>query len=99
MVICYLMLVRYFVVGDLLPGWSSIVGTIILMGGVQLLSIGLIGEYLAHVFEEVKGRPPYLFKYTPDDAQHESQAPAFHDSAEGGPTVIQLRVQGGAQCA
>ena len=32
------------------------------MGGLQLLSIGLIGEYLAHVFEEVKGRPKYLFK-------------------------------------
>lgn len=65
---------RYFVVGDLLPGWASIVGTILLMGGVQLLSIGLIGEYLAHVFEEVKGRPQYLFKHTPEQAQQGAMA-------------------------
>jgi dolichol-phosphate mannosyltransferase len=63
--LCYL-LGRYFVVGDLVPGWASIVGTIIVMGGFQLLSIGLIGEYLAHIFEEVKARPRYLFKQTPD---------------------------------
>ena len=54
---------RYVVLGDLSPGWASILGTVIMMGGAQLLSIGLIGEYLAHIFEEVKGRPLYLLKY------------------------------------
>lgn len=86
---------RYFIVGDLLPGWASIVGTILLMGGVQLLSIGLIGEYLAHVFEEVKGRPRYLFKYTPEMAMQtavpnlpagrkvgEAEVPEFGTSGE-----------------
>ena len=65
--LCYLayMLGRYLLLGDLVPGWASLLGTVIVMGGAQLLSIGLIGEYLAHVFEEVKGRPLYLFKATP----------------------------------
>jgi dolichol-phosphate mannosyltransferase len=59
---------RYLILGDLSPGWASILGTVIVMGGAQLLSIGLIGEYLAHIFEEVKGRPLYLFKY--ESEQH-----------------------------
>ncbi|MEM6471599.1 MAG: glycosyltransferase family 2 protein [Planctomycetota bacterium] len=55
---------RSVLLGDLVPGWASILGAVILMGGIQLLSIGLIGEYLAHVFEEVKGRPAFVFKYS-----------------------------------
>lgn len=92
---------RYFIVGDLLPGWASIVGTILLMGGVQLLSIGLIGEYLAHVFEEVKGRPQYLFKYTPELA---NQAAATGSSprdrnAAGQAEVSGFATQGEEKCA
>ena len=55
---------RYVLLGDLSPGWASILGTVIVLGGAQLLSIGLIGEYLAHIFEEVKGRPSYVMKYS-----------------------------------
>lgn len=65
---------RYLVLGDLSPGWASILGTVIVMGGAQLLSIGLIGEYLAHIFEEVKGRPLYLFKYESRQHQESSEA-------------------------
>jgi hypothetical protein len=37
----------------------------VILGGLQLVFIGLIGEYLARIFEEVKGRPLYLFKQRP----------------------------------
>ena len=50
---------------DLVPGWSSVVCTMVILGGLQLVFIGLIGEYLARIFEEVKGRPLYLFKQKP----------------------------------
>ena len=53
----------------------------IVMGGAQLLSIGLIGEYLAHVFEEVKGRPLYLFKYESRQHQESSKADRTSDRA------------------
>lgn len=42
------------------PGWASTVLPLYLLGGVQLLSIGLIGEYLGRVYAEVKGRPRYI---------------------------------------
>lgn len=56
---------RYALYRDLVPGWSSVVGSVVILGGLQLFFIGLIGEYLARVFEEVKGRPLYLFKQKP----------------------------------
>jgi glycosyltransferase involved in cell wall biosynthesis len=42
------------------PGWASIMIPICFMGGVQLLSIGIIGEYIAKVYLEVKARPRYI---------------------------------------
>ncbi|MDE2401066.1 MAG: glycosyltransferase family 2 protein [Burkholderiales bacterium] len=42
------------------PGWPTIVASIMFFSGVQLLFIGILGEYLARVFDEVKGRPTYL---------------------------------------
>jgi polyisoprenyl-phosphate glycosyltransferase len=41
-------------------GWASIACLILLMSAVQLLSLGIIGEYLARIFQEVKGRPTFL---------------------------------------
>jgi dolichol-phosphate mannosyltransferase len=57
---------RYFVFGDLVRGWGSLASVVLILGGMQLAFIGLIGEYLARVFEEVKGRPLYIFKQRPD---------------------------------
>lgn len=42
------------------PGWATLVAATMFLGGVQLLSIGILGEYLAGVFNEVKQRPTYL---------------------------------------
>lgn len=42
------------------PGWASIIIVICLVGGGILLSIGVLGEYIARIFEEVKGRPLYV---------------------------------------
>jgi glycosyltransferase involved in cell wall biosynthesis len=42
------------------PGWASIVVPIFLLGGFQLLSIGLIGEYIGKIYKEVKSRPRYI---------------------------------------
>lgn len=42
------------------PGWASLVISIYFIGGVQLLSLGIIGEYIGKIYSEVKGRPRYL---------------------------------------
>jgi len=52
--------IRTVVFGVDIPGWSTLTVAIFLLGGVQLISIGVLGEYLARVFTEVKGRPGYI---------------------------------------
>lgn len=45
-----------------LPGFPSIIVAVMFLGGVQLLSIGILGEYIARIFTEVKQRPKYLIE-------------------------------------
>ena len=54
------LVVRTLAFGIDVPGYASMMVGILFLGGVQLLSLGVIGEYLARVFTEVKGRPIYL---------------------------------------
>lgn len=42
------------------PGWPTVVSSIMFFSGVQLLFIGILGEYLARIYDEVKGRPTYI---------------------------------------
>lgn len=44
------------------PGFTSIIFSLLFFGGIQLLALGLIGKYIAHIAEEVKGRPLYIEK-------------------------------------
>jgi len=46
----------------IVPGWATIVVTVSFIGGIQILSIGIIGEYLGQLFQEVKARPRYLIE-------------------------------------
>jgi polyisoprenyl-phosphate glycosyltransferase len=48
--------------GKTVPGWTSLLVTVLLLGGIQLLSLGIIGEYLARIFNESKSRPLYFIK-------------------------------------
>lgn len=48
----------------LISGWASTIVVILLLGGIQLMSIGILGEYLGKVFEEMKGRPKYVIVQT-----------------------------------
>lgn len=45
-----------------IEGWTSLIVTILLLGGIQLLCLGIIGEYIARIFKEAKARPTYLIK-------------------------------------
>jgi len=54
--------IRKLIFGDPTAGWPSLVCIILLASGLQLLSIGVIGQYLAKTYMEVKNRPVYIVK-------------------------------------
>lgn len=54
--------VRVFDPTYFIPGFSALAFLMLMFGGIQLLSLGIIGEYVGRIFEEVKRRPLYLIK-------------------------------------
>jgi polyisoprenyl-phosphate glycosyltransferase len=52
--------VYFFFTSANLPGWASLVASVTFLGGLQLFFLGVIGEYVGLVFDEVKNRPHYL---------------------------------------
>ena len=44
-------------------GFTTLIVLILFMGGIQLLCFSIIGSYLAHIYDEVKRRPPYIVKH------------------------------------
>ncbi|HKK82363.1 MAG TPA: glycosyltransferase family 2 protein [Prolixibacteraceae bacterium] len=51
-----------FFLGKAIPGWTSMMLVILFLGGIQLLSLGIIGEYLARIFSESKNRPHFFIR-------------------------------------
>lgn len=67
---------------DALPGWASVVIPTYFLGGVQLLSLGVIGEYLAKVYEASKRRPRFHVDELCGDSFHRAK-PLTHAAPEG----------------
>jgi dolichol-phosphate mannosyltransferase len=71
----------YFIIEKLttnldVRGWASTVVIMLFLGGVQLLTIGIIGEYLSRIYDEVKQRPLYVVRDT-DNTEPPGPAPAM----------------------
>lgn len=47
------------------PGWTSLLGTLLVIGGVQLITLWILGEYVGRLYEEVKQRPLYIVRQRP----------------------------------
>ncbi len=65
----WVMVIRVFFYGYAVPGWASTVLPILFLGGIQLLSLGIIGEYIGKIYLEVKKRPRFLIEKTSDENQ------------------------------
>jgi dolichol-phosphate mannosyltransferase len=63
------------IVGSYLPGFSSVTLAVLLLGGIQLIAIGIIGEYVGRIYDEVKGRPLYLVRSRLNVVEHETTEP------------------------
>lgn len=59
---CYalIILTQTLVYGIMIPGWATLTIIILFLGGIQLLSIGILGEYISQIFIEVKSRPHFI---------------------------------------
>lgn len=53
--------------GTVVSGWTSLMFSIWMLGGLQLLSLGIIGEYVGKIYSEVKHRPRFIIERTLDD--------------------------------
>ncbi|MGE6918266.1 glycosyltransferase family 2 protein [Achromobacter kerstersii] len=52
----------YLMSGNPVSGWTTIVTAVLFFAGVNLISLGVVGEYVARIFDEVKGRPLYVVR-------------------------------------
>lgn len=59
------------------PGWPTVVASIMFFSGVQLLFIGILGEYLARVYDEAKGRPSYIIAEIVESAPELQSDPKY----------------------
>ncbi len=66
-VLIIVIVIKTLVYGDPVSGWPSMICIILMVGGLQLLALGIIGEYLAKTYLETKHRPIYIVKRTEKD--------------------------------
>jgi polyisoprenyl-phosphate glycosyltransferase len=67
--------VDHMINGNPVPGWPTVVVSLMFFSGVQLLSIGIVGEYVGRIFTEVKQRPLYLLREQAGDGLIDPPAP------------------------
>jgi dolichol-phosphate mannosyltransferase len=54
--------IGFRIAGQFVPGVASILLAVLLLGGIQLITLGIVGEYIGRIYEEVKGRPLYVVR-------------------------------------
>ena len=58
----FFVVIRKLTIGGSVSGWASLVSIILFIGGIQLLALGIIGNYISKIFLETKKRPVYIIK-------------------------------------
>jgi dolichol-phosphate mannosyltransferase len=85
-VLAVLFVIEKLTVGFVIRGWASTVVIILFLGGVQLLTLGIIGEYISRIYDEVKQRPLFIVQHL-DNIGAPPAAPAEAPRREVNPAV------------
>ena len=54
--------IQTLIMGKDVPGYASTITSVLFMGGIQLITIGILSEYVGKIYLEIKGRPQYIVK-------------------------------------
>ncbi len=74
-VLCVVLIVTALVAwgsGAVVPGWTSLYIAVLLLGGIQLICLGLLGEYVGRIYLATQQRPPYLIAVDTDQEPHQT---------------------------
>ncbi|MDR7279484.1 glycosyltransferase family 2 protein [Catenuloplanes atrovinosus] len=88
MAACALLAVFAFVAylnGSVVPGWSSLIVITVFLGALQLLCLGLLGEYVARIYVSAQGRPNYFVGY---DSAEDAERDESHGAAVPAPPIV-----------
>ena len=67
--------IGFRIAGQFVPGVTTVLLAVLLLGGIQLITVGIIGEYLGRVYDEVKQRPLYVVRGEPGSPPHPAERP------------------------
>jgi glycosyltransferase involved in cell wall biosynthesis len=57
-----IIVIHRIIKGSIVQGWASIISVVLIVGAVQLISLGIVGEYILRIFDAVKQRPEYIIE-------------------------------------
>ncbi len=72
-----------FFIGNTVPGWASLCAIVCMIGGIQLISLGVIGEYIGKIYLETKARPRYIISERTQEQETDTDTGADADTKEG----------------
>jgi len=75
--LCIPVAILFRILGEFVPGITTTVIAVLLLGGIQLMAVGVIGEYVGRIYDEVKGRPLYLVRERRNLVDEEREAPVL----------------------